>query len=573
MRQLNRQICKLSDDAAARAGAVIEAWRIDGNVTRLWNKDASLWTNTDESRWLSWLSIVDEQLRDPGHLRALAEEIRAGGFAHALLLGMGGSSLCPEVLAMTFGPQPGFPEMRVLDSTVPAQVLAAEKRIDVAKTVFIVASKSGSTLEPAIFKQHFFERVAEITGRANAGRQFIAITDPGSLLESEAKADGFRRILYGVPEIGGRFSALSNFGMAPAAVMGLDTVKFLESARLMVEACGAETDPAENPGVVLGVVLGVLAGAGRDKLTIICSPELCDLGAWLEQLVAESTGKEGKAIIPVDREPLAAPDAYGDDRVFVYVRLATSPDAAQDAAVGALEHAGQPVIRIEVDEKYSLGQEFFRWEIATAVAGAVMKLNPFNQPDVQFSKSETSKLTTAYEETGSLPAEEPVFEADGVKLFADSRNASALGAAEADLAGYLRAHLGRLREGDYFAILAYIEMNQAHEEIFQEMRAAVREKTGVATCLGFGPRFLHSTGQAYKAGPNSGVFLQVTSDDARDVPVPGRKYTFGVVKAAQARGDFEVLAQRERRALRVHLGADVAAGLAVLRRAFREALG
>jgi hypothetical protein len=332
----------------------------------------------------------------------------------------------------------------------------------------------------------------------------------------------------------------------------------------------------ENPGVILGLILGTAARSGRDKVTIITSPKIYDLGAWLEQLLAESTGKQGHGIIPVDREQLASPDAYGKDRVFVYLRLDSAPDSAQEAKVSALEQAGQPVVRISLGDVYDLGQEFFRWEIATAVAGSVIGINAFNQPDVEASKVATRNLTAEYEKTGSLPAEKPFFEQDGIKLFTDSKNADALTKAvgnDKSLANYLRSHLNRLGAGDYFALLAFIQMNDEHEQSLQKIRHAVRDNRRVATCLGFGPRFLHSTGQAYKGGPNSGVFLQVTCDDAADLPVPGQKYTFGVVKAAQARGDFQVLVERGRRALRVHLGKDLKSGLAKLQAVVNQALG
>ena len=366
------------------------------------------------------------------------------------------------------------------------------------------------------------------------------------------------------------------FGMVPAAVMGLDTKKFLERTEEMVQACASCVPVEENPGVMLGLILGAAAKAGRDKATIIASPGISDLGAWLEQLLAESTGKQGKGIIPVDRETIGAPEIYGKDRIFAYLRLESLPDAQQDAQVAALEKAGQPVVRIALGDTYDLGQEFFRWEIATAVAGSVLGINAFNQPDVEASKIATRNLTSAYEKTGSLPDEKPILEDKGVKLFTDEKNAADLakGAGnDKSLTGYLKAHLNRLHAGDYFALLGYIEMNEPHEHQLQTIRHAVRDKKHVATCLGFGPRFLHSTGQAYKGGPNSGVFLQLTCDDAQDLPVPGQKFTFGIVKAAQARGDFQVLAERGRRALRVHLGADLKSGLNTLLTAVKEALG
>jgi hypothetical protein len=390
-------------------------------------------------------------------------------------------------------------------------------------------------------------------------------------MQQVAESDKFRKIFMGVPSIGGRYSAISNFGMVPAAVMGVDVAKFLKNTEEMVNACGASSAADSNPGVILGTILGVAASHGRDKLTIITSPGIFDLGAWLEQLIAESTGKIGKGIIPVDRERLAKPAIYGNDRVFAYLRLASKPNKAQDAAVAALEKAGHPVVRITLPNIYNLGQEFFRWEIATAVAGSIIGINAFNQPDVEASKIETKKLTSQYEATGSLPPESPFFEDQGIKLFADEKNTAALRGG-AKLADVLKMHLARAGAGDYFAVLGYITMNPANEKALQGIRHAVRDKKKVATVLGFGPRFLHSTGQAYKGGPNSGVFLQITCDDAKDLPVPGQKFTFGVVKAAQARGDFAVLEERGRRALRVHLGKNVKAGLATLAKAVQKAI-
>jgi len=569
--KISQQRYQLPEPLGKQVAQTVNDWRAAGKVRRLWQRDASLWTGADEAQWLGWLDIAEKQLEKKADFKRLADEIRKENFSDILLLGMGGSSLCPEVLEKTFGHISGFPRIHVLDSTDPTQVKAFEKKVDLAKTLFIVSSKSGTTLEPNIFKQYFFERVKQTTGAEKAGSRFIAVTDPGSKLEKEAEADKFRYIFHGLPSIGGRYSALSNFGIVPAACMGLDVAKFLDRTEEMVQACAAAVPVENNPGVMLGIILGCAAIIGRDKVTIITSPAISDLGAWLEQLLAESTGKQGKGIIPVDREHLAAPDAYGSDRIFAYLRAESSPDADQDAQVAALEKAGQPVVRIAFADTYDLGQEFFRWEIATAVAGSIIGINAFNQPDVEASKVETRKLTSEYEKNGSLPAEKPMFEKDGMKLFTDPKNAAALGKADS-VTGYLRAHFGRIKAGDYFAVLGYIEMNEAHESQLQQIRHAVRDSKHVATCTEFGPRFLHSTGQAYKGGPNSGVFLQITCDDASDVPVPGQKYTFGVVKAAQARGDFQVLAERGRRALRVHLGKDVNAGLSQLEKFVREAL-
>ena len=571
---MSRLKTSLPETLATSVKSTIADWQSAGKMKRLWDRDASLWTGEDESKWLGWLDIVEEQIAQHDALQKFAKEVQMRGFEHILLLGMGGSSLCPEVLRMTFGRIPHFPTLHVLDSTDPAQVKAFEHQIDIAKTLFFVSSKSGSTLEPNIFKQYFFERAKQVVGADKVGSHFVAITDPGSKMQQVAEHDRFLHVFFGRPSIGGRYSALSNFGMAPGAAMGLDTKKFLDRAAEMVRACGAGVKVEENTGAVLGLILGSAAKVGRDKVTIVASPGIADLGAWLEQLLAESTGKVGKGIIPVDREHLASPEVYGKDRVFAYIRLENEADADQDTKVDAIEKAGHPVIRITMADIYDLGAEFFRWEIATAVAGAIIGINAFNQPDVEASKVATRNLTTEYEKTGSLPAEKPILEDSGVKLFTDEKNAAALAtsASEKSLAGYLTAHLNRIHAGDYFAVLGYIQMNAEHEQSLQAVRHAVRDKKHVATCLGFGPRFLHSTGQAYKGGPNSGVFLQITCDDSVELPVPGQKYTFGIVKAAQARGDFQVLADRGRRALRVHLGKDLKSGLATLQAAVQKAL-
>jgi transaldolase/glucose-6-phosphate isomerase len=575
--QVNRLSASLPADLDTAVKKNFNDWRASGKVRRLWQGDASLWTGDDEANWLGWLGITDEQLAGAAKLQAFAEEVKSAGFSDILLLGMGGSSLCPEVLALTFAQTPGFPRLHILDSTDPAQIRSVEKKVDLAKTLFIVSSKSGSTLEPNIYKQYFFERVQQTLGnnKDKAGSHFIAITDPGSKMQQVAERDRFRHIFYGLPSIGGRYSALSNFGMVPAAAMGLDIAKFLERTKEMVEACKPSSPVEQNPGGMLGLIIGTAAKLGHDKITLITSPGIADLGAWLEQLIAESTGKLGKGIIPVDREARGAPEVYGNDRIFAYLRLETAPGAAQDAGVAALEKAGQPVVRIAVSDIYSLGQEFFRWEIATAVAGSILGINAFNQPDVEASKIVTKQLTSEYESKGSLPPEKPILEEAGFKLFTDDKNAADLSHAvdsDRSLKNYLRAHLARLGAGDYFALLGYVEMNAEHESLLQNLRMTVRDRKRVATCLGFGPRFLHSTGQAYKGGPNSGVFLQITCDDAQDLPVPGQKYTFGVVKAAQARGDFQVLADRKRRALRVHLGSDVNAGLTKLTELVKQIL-
>jgi transaldolase/glucose-6-phosphate isomerase len=572
--RLNGATASLPTDFDKVVQERLDEGRKAGRIRRLWARDASLWTNTDEAKWLAWLNVIGDDAAELQHLLDLQAEVKAEGFTHALLLGMGGSSLGPEVLAKTFGKQSGYPELLVLDSTDPAQIAAFEAKIDVARTLFIVSSKSGSTLEPNILKAYFFARAEEALGKDKAGSHFVAVTDPGSQMQKVAEQDGFRHIFFGDPGIGGRYSVLSNFGLVPAAVMGLDVNAFLEATAVMVRSCGAAVPPADNPGAVLGTILGVGQTRGRDKVTIVASPGIADVGAWLEQLLAESTGKQGKGIVPVDSEPLGSPDVYGQDRIFAYLRLETAPDSTQDAAVAALEKAGQPVVRITVSDARQIGQEFFRWEIATAVAGAIIGINAFDQPDVEASKIKTRDLTTAYEKTGALPPEEPFFSAEGISLYADPRNAEAIASAarEKSLDAYIAAHLARLSAGDYAALLAYIERNSAHTAALTELRQRIRDRRKVATCVGFGPRFLHSTGQAYKGGPNSGVFLQITADDARDLAVPGHRFGFSVVKQAQARGDFEVLAERGRRALRIHLGKDVQAGLARLAQAVERAI-
>ena len=572
--QLSGMEATLPEPLTGEVKATLEEWRKHGRVRDLWAHDAGVWTGADEAKWLGWLRIVDDRTADLPALQAFQDEIKAEGFQHILLLGMGGSSLGPEVLAETFGKQPGFPELLNLDSTDPAQIAALHARVDLAKTLCIVSSKSGGTLEPNIFKAYFWDAMKQAVGDDNgkngAGRHFVAVTDPGSKMQHVAESDGFRQVFMGDPSIGGRYSVLSNFGMVPAAAMGLDLKAFLHSAALMERTCDAGTPPDENPGVRLGAILGVAAKAGRDKVTIIASPGIYDMGAWLEQLLAESTGKQGHGIVPVDDEPLGAADVYGKDRVFAYLRLTNAPDAAQDAAVKALEQAGQPVVRLSLSDPMQVAQQFFLWEFATGVAGAVIGINPFDQPDVEASKIETKKLTDAYAATGKLPDEAPFLVSDGIKLFTDPRDQDAL--RQDSLDGVIKAHLGRAGPGDYVALLAYIDRNPTHIEALRKLRARIRDAKHVATCVGFGPRFRHSTGQTYKGGPNSGVVLQITADDAKDLPVPGEKFTFGTVKAAQARGDFDVLAERGRRALRVHLGADVDAGLARLARAVDAAL-
>jgi transaldolase/glucose-6-phosphate isomerase len=487
---------------------------------------------------------------------------------------MGGSSLGPEVLAETFAKKSGFPKLHVLDSTDPAQVRAMEDTVDLAHTLFIVSSKSGGTTEPNVMKDYFFDRVSKTVGKDKAGHRFIAVTDPGSSLEKTAIKQGFARVFHGDPAIGGRYSVLSPFGLVPAAAAGIDIRSLITHALAMVRSCGADVPPHENPGVQLGLAMGLAGLEGRDKVTITSSEKVADFGAWAEQLIAESTGKDGKGLIPIDGEPLGDPSLYGNDRFFIDIRTEGEDDASRDDRLKALEAAGHPVARIVMKSIEHIGQEFFRFEMATAVAGAILGINPFNQPDVEAAKIKTRELTAAFEKTGTLPAEKPVISTDEADLYTDAHNAAELRKAGADgtLGSWIKAHLSRSESGDYVALLAYIARDPGTIGSLQKMRLAVRDVRHVATCAEFGPRFLHSTGQAYKGGPDSGVFLQITADDAKDLPVPGQKASFGIIKAAQARGDFDVLTERGRRALRVHLKGDLGSGLSALDAAIAEAL-
>jgi transaldolase / glucose-6-phosphate isomerase len=562
---VNRQTYALPDSAVSQVRNCFEDWRAAGKVRRLWARDATLWTGKDESNWLGWLDIVENELAITSQLFDVAEQVKNEGLSHALLLGMGGSSLSPDVLRATFGRLDGYPELVVLDSTDPAQIGRFEKSIDFQKNLCVVSSKSGTTLETSLLKEYFFEHVRQAVEPNTPGRRFITITDPRTKLHHMAEEEGFRHIFFGVPTIGGRYSALSNFGMAPAAIIGMDVRAFLDRAQEMVHACVPGVPVEDNPGAALGIILGTLGTNGRDKPTIVASPRIASFGGWLEQLIAESTGKDGRGLIPVDGETPGPPGVYDTDRLFIYLRLTTDPDPSQDAAVDRLQEAGQPVVRISLADAYDLGQEFFRWEMAIAVAASIIGVNPFDQPDVEATKIAIRELMDRYERTGSLPPEEPALEENGIRLFGNLNRGHSL-------VECLREYLDRIERHDYFVILAYVDMNASHDAELQTMRHLVRDDRRVATCLAYGPRYLHSTGQLHKGGPNTGVFLQITADDVSDLPVPGKKVTFGVVKAAQARADFHVLTDRGRRVLRVHLGADVKRGLLKLCNVLEQSL-
>jgi transaldolase/glucose-6-phosphate isomerase len=555
----------LSESVQITVDDEIKSRAHDGATRMLWAKDKALWTGADEDQWLGWLDIAGRELDDLARLREFAKS--AHGLSDVVLLGMGGSSLGADVLAEVFGRRAGWPGLHVLDSTDPEQIASVARKLILATTLFVVSSKSGSTLEPNILKDYFFDLVKSHGGET--GKQFVAITDPGSSLEKTAKSEGFAHIFHGDPAIGGRFSVLSKFGMVPAAAMGLDVERLLKEAQRMAISCRAAVPPAANPGVKLGIVLGTLAAkCGRDKVTIMASRALESVGTWLEQLIAESTGKHGNGLIPITGEPLGAPDVYGDDRVFVHLHLAGTED--DETQLRALAERGHPVIRISVEDSYQLGQIFYLWEIAIALAAAVIDINPFDQPDVEASKIKTRQLSDQYEKSGSLARQEPIFSLNGFSLYADGKNKAALRGSNS-LAQILRVHLDRIEAGDYFALLAYLEPTAAHKAQLGTMRLKVRDKKNVATCAEFGPRYLHSTGQAYKGGPNSGVFLAITCDHKSDLPIPGRKASFGTIELAEALGDFAVLGERGRRALRIHLS-DANEGLVQLAEAMDEAL-
>ena len=570
---VNTQQAQVPDPIRERVKGLVAEWSASRNMQRLWQRDDSLWTSSGESNWLGWLSVVDRQLANANLLREFADSVH-GRFSHAVLLGMGGSSLCPEVLSQCFGATDDYPQLHVVDSTDPTQIKSCEDSIRMESTLFISASKSGSTIETSLLTEYFLDRLSSLVGTRRAAEQFVAITDPGSRLESNARDLGFGHVMHGEPEIGGRYSALSHFGMVPAAAMGLDTARLLVGARVMQSRCGPEVPAGENPALQLGLLMGAAAEAGRDKLTFLTSPGVSSLGTWIEQLVAESTGKRGKGIVPVEGEAMGSPSSYGDDRVFVNLSLVSESQPSRELALDELARDGHPVVRIGIQSLDDIGQEFFRWEIATAVAGAVLGIDPFDQPDVESAKVAARELTRRYEASGSLPSEDAFFAVPAVRLFAAPEYSNRLLADSGrhSLATVLRSHLNAVRAGDYLALLAFVNRNAETQAALGRMRETVRSLSGAATCVGFGPRFLHSTGQLHKGGADNGVFLQIGCNNRIDLAVPRRDLTFGVVKDAQALGDFSVLSRLGRRALRVHLDGDLGTGLASLESALLEAV-
>jgi glucose-6-phosphate isomerase len=542
-------------------------------MRRIWGKDSSLWKLEEEHQRvirnsLGWLIVGNEMLGVTGELTDFADRVRGPmGLRHVVVCGMGGSSLCPEVLRQTFGRQENYPELLVLDSTDSDVLAALGRQIEITSSLFVIASKSGTTTEPLVFHKYWYSEVGR--QKRNPGEQFVAITDPGSPLVQMAKDDGFQHVFLNQPDIGGRYSALSYFGMVPAALMGIDPSRFLESANAIVKSCGPEIPVGDNPAAKLGAIMAECASHGRDKLTLVADPKLSALGLWIEQLVAESTGKEGKGIVPINGEPLGRPSLYSEDRLFVSIALST-PDQETSIALRDLETAGHPVVYLTLSDLYELGGHFFTWELATAFAGWRLGINPFDQPNVQESKDATKQLLEAFKREGRLPEQPVVAQGDDFTIYADERTAADL--PSSSVADALRVHLRRTEPDDYIALLNYLEETPTIDAIVQDIRTYLRAATKCATTTGYGPRFLHSTGQLHKGGPNTGVFIQVTAPPAVDLPIPGEAYSFSILLQAQALGDFRSLAAHGRRAIRVHLGKDVDFGLKRLRESIVDAL-
>ena len=523
---MSRKASAISDEVAAA-----------DMIRRIWAHDYTLWRPdpTEISNRLGWLTVPEAMASNVPSLRSFAADIRTAGYQHVVLLGMGGSSLAPQVLRQTMGSVPSYPQLTVLDSTVPAAVQAVRQAIELGRTLFIVASKSGSTIEALSFLKYFWSLLQQIKGEG-AGEDFIAITDAGSPLHRLAEERQFRRVFLNPPDIGGRYSALSYFGLVPAVLSGVDVARLLQRGQDMALLCQPRASLQDNPGGTLGLTLANMWQQGRDKITFVTSAEIASFGLWVEQLLAESLGKDGKGIVPIAGEPLLGPEVYGDDRFFVYMHL--QDDHSHDAAVQALEQAGQVVLRLELTDVYDLGAEFFRWEFATAMAGALMGVQPFDQPNVKESKDNTARVLREFEQSGKKPDLTPL--------------------------GSLPELLATAQHGDYLALMAYVHETAQTDAILSELRYKILTKYHLPTTLGYGPRFLHSTGQLHKGGPNKGLFVQITADPVQDVPIPGEHYSFGTLVASQAVGDLQSLQAHGRRVMRAHLGTDVTGGLQAL---------
>jgi transaldolase/glucose-6-phosphate isomerase len=545
----------------AAVDAQIAKFKADNFVHGFWDKKADLWTADEAGQhsirsYMGWLRVAETMVGRVTEIEQFVHEVQSAGFKHVVVMGMGGSTMAPIVFKSAFPMGENGLPISVLDTTDPGTVRAIEASIPLADTLFIVASKSGTTAEPLAFGDYFYTKVKELKGD-KAGENFVAITDPGSKFVTDATAAHYRHIFLNFPEVGGRFSALTYFGLVPAALYGLPIGEILERAILMMRACGAYGPTDKNPGLEFGSALGVLATQGRDKLTIVVPDALHDLGLWLEQLIAESTGKEGKGILPVAGEPLGEPGIYGTDRVFVYVGYKGQADEANTSKLAALAAAGRPVITLLMNDAFDLGQEFYRWEVATAVAGAVFQINPFDQPNVQAAKTATDKLMKAVETDGNLPeTEAPAASENGVDYYTAAHGEGA--------AGVLKAFFAQAKPGDFMCLQAYLTETPAVSASLLALRQRVQQELHLATTSGYGPRFLHSTGQYHKGGPNKGLFIQFTDDNPQDLALPGRSYTFGTFKNAQALGDMQALRDNGRRTLRVNLGKDAAAGLKTL---------
>ena len=551
---------ELGPCAAEFEAALAEARRTE-LVRRIWARDPAAWKADPAHQAiignaLGWLTIAQSMISKVAELEALAADVR-GRFASVLLLGMGGSSLAPEVAASVFGARPGFPRLAILDTTDPDQIGAAERGVELSRTLFLVSSKSGGTIESASLASYFHEKLAR-SGAPRPGESFVAITDAGTSLERLAREKGYRRVLTNPSDIGGRYSALSYFGLAPMAMIGVDVGALERRACAMTERCAERVEGRANPGLALGAALAAAARRGRDKLTLVLQPPIEALGSWLEQLVAESTGKEGRGIVPVDGEELAEPACYDADRIFV--SLAVGDGTHPEAKLRALEAAGHPVVRLALADRLDLGAEFFRWEMATAVAGALLEIDPFDQPNVQESKDNTTRLIRLFEKTGRLNEPPPALVEGGLRLVAMTPGDGE----PAGLAEEVRRHFDRARAGDYAALLAYLPRSPALDAPLARIRRLVRDRRRIATTLGYGPRFLHSTGQLHKGGADIGLFLQITASGRRDIDIPGARYSFGTLQRAQALGDFQALAARGRRILWLDLAAPLEPALASL---------
>ena len=521
-------------------------------LSRLQAKDPSLWTDDLSGRKeimirMGWLDLPKTSRSLLPEINELIREVKEAGYTHALLLGMGGSSLAPEVMRLIFGVAHGGLDLSILDSTDPAQVTSASSWSPVEKTLYIVSSKSGGTAEVNAFFDYFWKRATRKLGK-KVGDHFIAITDPGTSLEKLGRGQGFRHVFLVNPEVGGRFSALTAFGLVPAGLLGLNFELLLDRADWMARQCTSEIASGRSPGLVLGAVVGEAVLEGRDKLTIITSEDLAPFGAWLEQLIAESSGKQGVGIVPINGEPLASPDVYGKDRLFVYFRSTTDKQLpAKDKKIAQLVKTRHPVITYNLTDPYDLGVEFYRWEVAIAIACSILQVNAFDQPDVQDSKTRTIKRIDSYHQTGNLNEGQPFLTREGVKLFSAAVHDPGKNSRE-----IIDAFLAQGKPGDYVAINAYLPRTASNRAILQRLRLAVQKRTHFATTVGFGPRFLHSTGQLHKGGKNNGLFLQITAEPTKDVAIPNEGITFGVLERAQALGDLEALQARNRRILRVH---------------------